>query len=225
MRQIISILCFFLAFAPTIFSQTPKIPSDLSIKLQYKSEKAKKAPLRTYYIDIEVKNTQDEPVWYIFPNFGENTLPENGIFEAEQPWRRNYISGCTYYDSLNRREDGKPKRFVKVHFIGKKSGFYAFRLPPNASASFRAYPIDAWQAIADIEVWEASDLLINNEIKLEDFLLYETLCSDGVEIQDVQRAFYNIDWKKGDLVSAVSQTEVKSIKAVPISKKRYEIEK
>lgn len=225
MRQIISVLLFLVTFSSTICSQTPKIPSDLSVRLQYKSEKAKKAPLRTYYIDIEVKNTQDEPIWYIFPNFGENTIPEDGVFEAEQPWRRNYISGCTYYDSLNRREDGKPKRFVKVHFIGKKSGFYAFRLPAHATAKFNSYPIDAWQTIEDMEVWEASDLLINNQVKLEDFLLYETLSSDGVEIQNVQRAFYNIDWKKGDLVSAVSQTEVASIKAIAISKKRYEIEK
>lgn len=222
--RVFSLLSFYLLISASfLYAQTPKIPTEDGIELQFRSEKVGKTAVRTYYVQLKVSNASDAPVWYIFPNFGDNTLPENGIIDAESPWKRNYISGISYFDSLNRREDGKPKHFVKVHFIGKKNGFYAFRLPAHATASFKDYPVDAWKSIEDVEIWEASDVLINGDVKLEDFLMYETMASEGVEIFSNAHGFYNIDWKEGDLVSPISKTEVEFIKIVPISRKRYEI--
>lgn len=214
-------------FTDFLFGQNPKVAVDNPISVQF--VRAEKPPensnkdVSTMYVELKVNNSYDLPVWYILPNFADNFIPENGKYEAMEPWRRNYISGMSFFDSLNRREDGKPKRFVLIHFIGKKNGFYAFRVPARSSLTLSAYPFDTWKEVEEVEIWEAEKLMINDELAMEDFLMYETLASPDAVVQTMDIGFYNVDWKEDDLVTAASKTEIKYVQLTALSKKKYPV--
>jgi hypothetical protein len=107
-----------------------------------------------------------------------------------------------------------------VHFIGKRKGFYAFRLPPQSKVMLKEWKIDAWKEVNELEIWAVSKLLINGKLPMEDYLQYESESNGAGNFSLSSNYFINIDWKEKDLLSEESRTEIQFIQASALNKQR-----
>lgn len=168
--------------------------------------------LKFNVVNMTIRNPENFPVWVLIPAFAEDKLPENGILNARKPWTKSCISGVTYVDTETGRSEGKVRRLVKVHFIGDKQGFYAFHLPPFAKMNFNGYVIHSLVEVSSFQLVVASELSINGNLPIDQYLIYESLASKDVTIHHKDNSFLNVDWEEEDLVTEESRTAIDFIK-------------
>lgn len=220
MRKTLFLFLTILNLSCLIFAQQPPIQIILNEQKNVRNN--------VKYLDVNliIQNPHDVPVWYVIPGFAEDKIDIDGIFEAKMPWSMVYISGNTFSDYVKTTGE-TPKRYVQIHFIGKNMSFYTFKVPPKSSITLNHFSMKTFRNnLNEVEIWEASDLLINDEgIGLEKYLLYETLCTPDLVLDIPKIQWLNVDWQKQDRTSPLLQTPIYYIKAIPLAKRKVEIKR
>ena len=158
--------------------------ADPPVRAEFLERQEGKPPLRFYSVRLTLVNEKDKPEWLILPYWGDEPLPEKGVFPNkdgnEQPFG-------------GRGFTGKGGSAVEVVMYGGK-GFKAFRLPAKGTLELDGYNIDAWKDIDEIVVIEARELKVNGKTPLEKWLPYAVTSGEKVKVGRQQ----NIDWKNLD---------------------------
>ncbi|MBX7243519.1 MAG: hypothetical protein K1X92_17400 [Bacteroidia bacterium] len=205
--------CLVLFFMNFVFAQDNVRGVEMPLVSAYRTEtRPGEKNLNFNIVNMTIRNPEKFPVWVLIPAFAEDKLPENGILNARKPWTKSCISGLTYVDNETGREEGKVRRLVKVHFIGERQGFYAFHLPPFARMDFNGYVLHSLKEVSSFQVVVASELRINGNLPIDQYLIYESMASKEVTIRQSGITYLNVDWEEEDLVTEGSRTEINFIK-------------
>jgi RNA polymerase sigma factor (sigma-70 family) len=178
-----------------------------SVSVKFLGKRGGKPPAERYDLALEMTNPRDHPVWLLLPYYGDEVLPDKGVFKSnfDQPF------GGEDYDGGPNGGEGKA---VEIHFLGDPS-FRAFRLPAKAKVAFARFGVETWSHIARTQFAEASSLRVNDRTPLEEWLPYATLCDRTASIP-AGTDWRNKDWDPAKLRSRTDYPKevVKTVTAV-----------
>jgi RNA polymerase sigma factor (sigma-70 family) len=176
----------------------PAKDAEPPVKTTFLREQGGKPPVRGYHVKLEMTNRGPRPVWLLLGYYGDAPLEADGRFTSAAADGRPQSFTGKYFDGD--RNGGKGK-VVEIDYIGK-TGFRAFLLPPRAAVTFDDFGIEAWSAIRQFEVWEASALRVNGRTPLQDWLPYPTMSDQQARIP-ADTDWGNLDWDAKALKSRV----------------------
>jgi hypothetical protein len=141
---------------------------------------------RAYTVRLTLKNQQEKPVWFVLPYWGDEKLPENGVF-LNKEWDRLPFGGHGY--------DGEGGSATHIFMYGG-CGFKAFQLPPGGSLGLSRYRFDGAKDFNQLVIMQVLDLKVNGTTSLDKWLPYATICSKQVKVsEDTMRIYWkNLDW-------------------------------
>ena len=177
------------------------------VRVQLLGIREGRPPLRAYTLRLTMSNPHNRPTWLLFRYWGDKPLESSGVFPGTGEVRTPF-GGRGY-----RGKDGEA---VEVRLYGG-NGFVAYQLPAHGTLTFEGFAVEAWGPINEVEVWEASALLVDGRTALEAWLPYNTLSGKGVVVPR------GADWENLDWDRAVSRPRtdypkgpVKQVKAVGV---------
>ncbi len=139
--------------------------------------RAGKPPLPTYKMQLTIENRHDHALWYLIPYFADVPLNESGEF------------ACRLRDRFPIEVfemQGDEGRIVAVGMSAPhRTGFYAFRIPANGKIVWQNWITlghRSSEKIRELDIWEAADILVNETIKLDQWLPYDLLSSKNVTV-------------------------------------------
>lgn len=194
-----------------------------AVKMDYISTQQVENHATYHRVNVTLNNKYNHAVWFLIPSYGEDRVAADGKITAAKPWKINFITGRTYVDVNAYSLDKTIKRVVKVHFIGDKLSFYAFRLPPKGKITVKNYEIGTYKNATSVQVVQTADIKVNGMLPLQKFLLYETECSDGAEIDTNESFWINVDWAEKDKINEWGNTQVDFLKISPLSVQEIKI--
>lgn len=213
---------YFLAFAMLFLSvsaqnATRGSQATEAVTMEYVSTKQVEAHATYHRVNITLNNRYDHPVWFIIPSFGEDKVANDGRITAVKPWKHNFITAKTYVDQNAYNKDKTIKRVIRIHFIGDKMGFYAFRMPAKGSITIKNHDIGTYKDATSVQVFQTEAIKVNGLLPLEKYVLYETECTSGAEIDIVGSYWLNVDWAEKDLINEWGNMQVDYLKVAPLS--------
>jgi hypothetical protein len=154
---------------------TPEDPPMDAVLVSY--ARAGKPPLPTYKMKLTITNRHDRALWYVIPYFADVPLNESGEFACS---RRDRYPIDVF------EMHGDEGRIVAVGMSASdRTGFYAFRIPASGRIIWQNWITLSHRGAAkvqDLDVWEATDLIVNGTVKLEKWLPYDLLSSENVNV-------------------------------------------
>ena len=154
-----------------------------------------KPPLRTYYIELKIRNPRPTPTWYIMRYSGDKALTTKPSFKMIDPWDNGYLISS----SVKSIKEQNPSWFESLRVIADKNkegsnAIEVFLIPARGDLHHSYFAIEAWAAIDTVEIWEASELLVNGETPLEAWLPYEIASTENTRItkEDIQHWEYKL---------------------------------
>ena len=223
---LISLLLFVLASAAYGAEGT----NASTISAQFVEKRGMKPPMRCFYVRLSVTNTHTHATWFITRYWGDHPLATNAPFRAASPWKRGY----EIHNAYNGDPFGGKGKFRSTRFIGasptgeQQHSFEAFLLPAGGTLRHDYFAVEAWSDIAHLEIWEASQLLVNGKTPLEDWLPYEVVSSAETHI--AQKPTWEtmrdgaFQWKEGKGSTDYPVEQVTSIVPTVIFKHHIPIE-
>lgn len=187
-----------------------------AVKMEYLSTQQVESHATYHRVNVSLKNKFNYPVWFIIPSFGEDKVAADGKITAAKPWKTNFITGRTYADASS-NDIKNVKRVVKVHFIGDKLSFYAFRLPAKGSITVKNYEVGTFKGANSVQVIQTADIKVNGLLPLQKFLLYESVCSDGAQVDTDSNFWINVDWSEKDKINEWGTMQVDFLKISPLA--------
>jgi hypothetical protein len=142
-------------------------PEPAPARLTFVGKTGGKPPLRTFHVNLELRNPRQQPAWFLTGYKGDQPLAASGKFTAFEDTPQMFV-GKRYPGAKN----GGKGAVVEVTYVGE---FRAFFLPPGAALQFKGYPIEASEDIEAFELWEAASLQVNGRTPLEKWLPYPVL--------------------------------------------------
>ncbi len=194
-----------------------------AVKMEYISTQQEEAHATYHKVNVTLTNKYNHATWFIIPSFGEDKIAADGKITASKPWKLNFMNGRTYLDGNAYSLDKTIKRVVKVHFIGDKLSFYAFRLPPKGTITVKNYEIGTYKNATSIQVVQTADIKVNGMLPLQKFLLYESESSDGAEVDATQSYWINVDWAEKDRINEWGNMQVDFLKISALSAQEVQI--
>lgn len=145
-------------------------------------------PYRDFHVDITLTNRRKTTTWFIIPFYGNEPMPKDEMFPSLN--NKTVPFQSLKYDGTS--AGGKGFCTV-VAFMGTKR-FYAVRAKPNATIRLRDLKIASKRIFSKLEIWESTDLLVNSNRKLENWLPYGTMSESGADIPKGSNA-QKLDYK------------------------------
>ncbi|MDX2361857.1 MAG: hypothetical protein QNK23_13695 [Crocinitomicaceae bacterium] len=161
--------------------------------------------------------------WYIFPYYLNESLPEDGIFNAYDNWETQYIVGRKYPEALDTFQ------IIEIGFIGPDK-FVAFCLGPKSNIVYERYSMSSWgdSQYREVDYWEVENLMVNGETPFDKWLPYDVVCSTGSLLNSSHASYgcLNLNWNKETSGSRTDypKESVSHIQAVGIRKLRVRFE-
>ena len=198
-----------------------------SISVQFVSKRGGKPPMRFFYVSLSATNTHKHVTWFITRYWGDHPLATNAPFKAISPWKTGYVIHNAYSgDSFGGKGKFRTTRFIGASPKGEQQhSFEAFLLPAGGMLRHDFFNVEAWADISHLEIWEATQLLVNGKTPLEDWLPYEVVSSAETHI--TQKSTWEpvgkgaFQWKTGKGSSDYPTEQVLSI--VPTVIYRHDI--
>lgn len=230
-RTFFAFSLFPLTLAACLPSQSAQVPPSRTkgsvISAAWVETRGRKPPLQTFFVRLSVTNRSDHAVWYITRYYGDRPLPSKDPFQADMPWKTDYIIANAY----NGEQFGGKGKFRTIGFLGAdrpvSHSFMAFLLPAGGHLQHDFFPIDSWSDITSLEVWEASALKVNGQTPLEDWLPFEVMTDKETHITRQaslttthQDAFQR---KPGKAAGDFPEEEVKAIVPTVLTKRTLSI--
>jgi hypothetical protein len=162
------------------------LAADPPVRADYLGSRDGKPPLKFHSVRLTLVNQHDKPVWFVLPYWGDEPLPEKGVFPNKDLKEQQPFEGDQF--------DGEGGSAVEVLMLG---GFKAFRLPAKGQLELDGYTIEAWKDIEEIVVIEARELKVNGKTPLEKWLPYGTTSGEKVKVvgsETVNNAWKSLDW-------------------------------
>lgn len=189
-----------------------------AVKMEYLSTQQVESHATYHRVNVSLKNRFNYPVWFIIPSFGEDKVAADGKITAAKPWKINFITGRTYADENSLSNGPKNiRRVVKIHFIGDKLSFYAFRLPAKGQIMIKNYEVGTFKGANSVQVIQTADIKVNGLLPLQKFLLYESESSDGAEVDCDANFWINVDWSEKDKINEWGNMQVDFLKISPLA--------
>jgi hypothetical protein len=178
MKRIISFSIFAVLSASLL--------AQVDIKIKLNDIRGGKPPLKFYNSDVTINNKTEKPYWVVFPNYVEDSLKRNGIFEAEKLWEATYIEGKGY---SGKTSSGNAGKMTEIDFLGKYGhSFRALLIPAKSSLFIKNFSFESSIETDSMDVGVTEALLVNDSIALEKFLPYRIITDKNLRVDA------NLDW-------------------------------
>jgi hypothetical protein len=143
-------------------------------------------PGKIYSVRLVLKNNFEKPIWFLMPYWADSKLPRQGVF-VNKRWSQQPFEGRLF--------KGDAGSIVEVRLTDDE-GFRAFNLPARGQLELDGYCLDATHSTDSIVVLQATSLLVNKKIPLENWLPYRTLSSPKVKSNrdQIRIEWKNLDW-------------------------------
>lgn len=155
-------------------------PAPATIRMR--GEQVSKPPSRTFLVDLTLTNRQAHETWFLIQYSASEALSRSGRFSTV---------GSFPVPLEGKQWSEGAARAVLIQCYGTPS-FKALRLPPRSTLHLRRYDVDSRGELTQLEVFEASALLVNGRTPLERWLPYKTLSAPGRV--DCSRDWKNLAW-------------------------------
>lgn len=213
------VFCFILGLISAHLS------AQVDIEIKLNDIRGGKPPLKFYNADVTLKNTHEKPCWVIFPNYAEDTLPDNGNFEAEKSWKTAYLNGKGYTGKI---KNGGPGKMTEIDYLGKyEQSFHAFLIPGKSFLFLKDYSFETDRTPDSIDIAVAESLMINDSVALEKFLPYPVMADKDLSVDIMNTDWTNLNMDRNTYAerSDLPKTEVRFIHALQMKKYRKALKK
>lgn len=133
------------------------------------------------YCNMRFENPRDTEVWIVFPCDGDKGVPADGILEIREP-RVLPMSSRRYF-----AKDGD------IVLVSVDKEFYAIRIPAKGCVEALRFTRLSFEALTDIEVMEAEQLLVNGKTPIEEWIPYSTISDKNAKIDFEETGNVNLD--------------------------------